>query len=128
MAVEELQLAGVVRMHEHRQHLALEQARQHVDMHQEVGACGDPSRAVEREPSTRHDHMHVRMMGKRRAPGVQHGGNTEPRAEAPGIGSDGERRLGRCLHQEVVDHALVLVGDVAQLARQRVHDVKVRYR
>jgi hypothetical protein len=27
MRVEELQLAGVVRMHEHRQHLALEQAR-----------------------------------------------------------------------------------------------------
>src|SRR5208337_2326919 len=26
------------------------------------------------------------------------------------------------------DHALVLVGDVAQLARQRVHDVKVRDR
>ncbi len=30
------------------------------------------------------------------------------------------------LHQEVVDHALVLPGDVAQLARQRVDDVKVR--
>jgi hypothetical protein len=37
MGVEELQLAGVMRMHEHRQHLALEQARQHVDMHEEVG-------------------------------------------------------------------------------------------
>ena len=30
------QLAGGVRMHEHRQHLALEQARQHVDVHEEV--------------------------------------------------------------------------------------------
>jgi hypothetical protein len=28
MGVEELQLAGVLRMHEHRQHLAAEQARQ----------------------------------------------------------------------------------------------------
>jgi hypothetical protein len=45
--------------------------------------------------------------------------------EAPGVGGDGERRLGRRLHQEVVDHALVLIGDVAQLARQRVDDVKV---
>ena len=44
---------------------------------------------------------------------------------APGVGGDGERRLGRRLHQEVVDHALVLIGDVAQLARQRVDDVKV---
>ena len=32
MRVEELQLAGVMRMHEHRQYLAAEQARQHVDM------------------------------------------------------------------------------------------------
>jgi hypothetical protein len=56
---------------------------------------------------------------------VQHGGDADPRAEAPGVGGDGERRLGRRLHQEVVDHALVLIGDVAQLARQRVDDVKV---
>jgi hypothetical protein len=38
MGVEELQLASVVRMHEHCQHLAPEQALQHVDMHEEVGA------------------------------------------------------------------------------------------
>ena len=38
------------------------------------------------------------------------------RAEALGIGGDGERCLGRRLHQQIVDHALVLVGDVAQLA------------
>ena len=36
--------------------------RASVDMHEEVGARGDPSRIIEREPSTRHDHMHVRMM------------------------------------------------------------------
>ena len=88
MRVEERQLAGVVRIHEHRQHLAPEQARQHVDMHEEVGARGDPSRAIEREPSTRHDHMHVRMMGERRAPRVQHGRDTDARAEALGIGGD----------------------------------------
>jgi Putative transposase len=39
----------------------------------------------------------------------------DPGAEAPGIGGDGERRLGRRLHQEVVDHALVLVGVTAVL-------------
>jgi hypothetical protein len=109
MGVEERQLVGVVRSHEHRQHLAAEQARQQVDMDEEVGARGDPSRAVERDPATRYDHVHVWMMGERRAPGVQHGRNTDPCAEAPGIGGDGERRLGRRLHQQVVDHALVLV-------------------
>jgi hypothetical protein len=72
--------------------------------------------------------MHVRMMSERRAPGVEHSRDTDPCAEAPGIGGDGEHRLGRGLHQQVVDHALVLVGDVAQLARQRVHEVKVRHR
>ena len=84
MGVEERQLAGVVRVREHGQHLAAEQARQQVDVDEEVGAAGDPSRAVGREPSTGHDHMHVRMMGEGRAPGVQHGGDADPRAEAPG--------------------------------------------
>ena len=126
MRVEEPQLAGVVRIGEHRQHLAAEWTRQHVDVHEEVGAGGDPSRAVEREPSAGHDHMYVRMMGQRRAPRVQHGGDRDPRAEALGVGGDGERCLGRRLHQEVVDHALVVIGDVAQLARQCIDDVEVR--
>ena len=53
-------------------------------------------------------------MGERRAPRVQHGRDTDARAEAPGIGGDAERRLGRRLHQQVVDHALVLVRDVTR--------------
>ena len=98
-------------------------------MHEEVGAGGDPSRAVEREPSAGHDHMDVgRVMGEGRAPGVQHGGDADPGAEAPVIGGDGERRLGRRFHQQVVDHPPVLVRNVTQLARQRVHDMKVRDR
>src|SRR5215471_3290249 len=67
-------------------------------------------------------------IGERRAPGVQHGRDTDPCAEALGISGDSERRLRRCLHQQVVEHALVLVGDVTQLARQRIDDVKVWYR
>jgi hypothetical protein len=59
---------------------------------------------------------------------MQHGGDTDTCAEALGIGGDGERRLGRGLHLQVVDHALVLLGGVTQFARQCVHDVKVRHR
>jgi hypothetical protein len=59
---------------------------------------------------------------------VQHSRDTDPRTEALGIGSDGERGLSRGLHEQVVDHALVLVGDVTQFARQRVDDVKIRHR
>ena len=51
MRVEERQLAGVVRIREHRQHLAAEQTRQQIDVHEEVGAAGDPSRPVEGQPS-----------------------------------------------------------------------------
>jgi hypothetical protein len=40
--------AGIL---EHRQHLAAEETRQQVDVREEVGAGGDRSRAVEREPS-----------------------------------------------------------------------------
>jgi hypothetical protein len=77
MGVEELQLAGVVRMHEHRQHLAPEQARQHLDMHEEVGARGDPSRVIERKPSARHDHpwqndVAERLIGSIRLESVDH--------------------------------------------------------
>ena len=32
----------------------------------------------EREPTARHDHVHVRMMGHRRAPGVEHRGDADP--------------------------------------------------
>ena len=53
MRVEERQLAGVVRICEHGQHLAAEETRQQVDVHEEAGAAGDPSRAVEGEPPLR---------------------------------------------------------------------------
>ena len=65
MRVEERQLAGVVRIREHRQHPAAEQAGQQVDVHEEVGAAGDPSRPVGREPSAGHDHVHVRIYAAR---------------------------------------------------------------
>jgi arylsulfatase A-like enzyme len=54
MHVEERQSAGVVRIRKHRQHLAAEEMGQHVDVHEEVGAGSDPSRAVERESAAGH--------------------------------------------------------------------------
>ena len=38
MRVEERQLAGVVRIGEHGQHLAAEETRERVDVHEEVGS------------------------------------------------------------------------------------------
>ena len=109
-------------------HLAAEETRQHVDVHEEAGAGGDPSRAVEGEPSAGHDHMHVRMMGERRAPGVQHCGDADPGAEALGIGGDGDRRLGRRLHQEAVDHDAGNTRGASHSGGRRPKSAKARSR
>ena len=110
---------------QHRQEPPPEQAREHVDVHEEARPAGDPSRAVLRQPSTRHDHVHVRMMGESGAPGVEHRDDADARAQVLGVGRDRERGLSRGLHEQVVDHALVLIGDVAQLGRQRVDDMEI---
>jgi len=68
------------------------------------------------------------MVGERRAPGVKDGEDADAGAEVLGIGRDGDHGLGRGLEQDVVDHGLVLVGDVGDLGRQREHDVEVRHR
>ena len=57
--------------------------------------------------------VHVRVMRHRRAPGVQDGGDTDARPEVPGIGGDGEQRLGRGLEQDAVDRGRVLLGESA---------------
>ena len=45
---------------------------------------------------------------------MQHGGDADPGAEVLWIGGDRERGFGGRLHQQIIDDALVLVGDVAQ--------------
>jgi len=70
----------------------------------------------------------VRVLGERRAPGVEDGKDTDAGAKVLGIGRDGDHGLGRGLEQDVVDHGLVLVGDVSDLRRQREYDVEVRDR
>ena len=86
--------------------------------------------AIQRSPSggeaaAGHDHVHVRMMRHGRAPGVQHRRDGDPGSQMLGVGGDREHGLGRGLEQQVVDHRLVLVGDVADRRRQREDDVEV---
>src|SRR5271169_586857 len=52
-------------------------------------------------------------------------GNADLRTEALGVRGDRQQRLGARLEQEVVDDGLVLVGDDADLRRQREHDVEI---
>src|SRR5713101_60946 len=67
------------------------------------------------------------MVRERRAPAVQDRGEADAGAEVLRVGGDGDERLGRGLEQDVVDHGLVLVGDVGDRRRQREHDVIVRH-
>ena len=126
MIAEELQAAGGLRGEEHLQHQAAEQPRQHLDRQEVVGTAADPTCAVERYPTTRHDHVHVRVIRHRRAPGVEHRRQANPDTQALGIGRDRQHRLRGSLEQEIVDDGLVLVSDGPDLHRQREHDVEVR--
>ena len=67
-------------------------------------------------------------MSVRRAPGVEHGGDTDAGAEMFGIGGDGENGLARCLEQKIVDHRCVLLSQISDRRRQREDDVEVRHR
>ena len=84
-----------------------------------------PSKAM---PPPRHDHVDMRVVGHRRAPSVEHGGDADAGAEVLAVGGDGAQRLGRGPEQEVVDHRLVLVGDGGDLGGQREDHVEVRDR
>jgi len=44
-----------------------------------------------------------------------------------GSGGDGEQCLGRDREQQIVDHRLVLIGDVGDPAGQTEHHMKVRH-
>ena len=65
------------------------------------------------------------MVGQSRAPGVQHGGQADARAQMLGIGGDGDEGLGGGPEQEVVDGGLVLEPDRADRRRQGEDDVIV---
>ena len=70
----------------------------------------------------------MRVVGECGAPRVEHRDEADASAEMLGIGRDRERGLGRGFEQQVVDHRLVLIGDVGDLRRQCVHHMKVRHR
>ena len=88
-----------------------EQAGEHPHRQEEAGLAGDPARPVRRKAAAGNDHVDVGMMGQRRAPGVQHGGEADARAQMLRVGGDGGQRLRGGPEQEVVDGGLVLERD-----------------
>ena len=53
------------------QHQPAEQPREHADGQEEARPARYPLASVWRDPAARDDHVQVRMVGERRAPGVQ---------------------------------------------------------
>ncbi len=75
MRAEERELAGLVGGSELLQHQTPEQLGEHQHGEEEAGPGGDPAFAIWGETATGHDHVHVRVVGHGRAPGVQHRGD-----------------------------------------------------
>jgi hypothetical protein len=109
------------------QHQPAKEHREHAHRQEEARFGRDPRGAIGREPAARHDHVQVRMMGHRRAPGVEDRGDPDPRAEVLRVGRDRQQGRGRRLEEQIVDHRLVLVSDVGDRGRQGEHEVEVRH-
>src|SRR5215470_13883259 len=67
----------------------------------------------------------MRMVGHRRAPGMQYGSGADAGTEVLGIGGNGEQSVGRNAEQQVVNYRLVLVGDWGDLGRQCEDDMEI---
>jgi hypothetical protein len=50
------------------------------------------------------------LVGERRSPGVEHGGEPDAGAEMLGVGGDGDQGLGGGFEQQVIDDGLVVIG------------------
>ena len=115
---EEGETAGVAKRRETFEEQAAEQAREHAHWQEEASLAGDPAFAVGRQAAAGNDDVDMRMMGERRAPGVEDGGEADARAEMFWVGGDGGQRLGGGPEQEVVDDGLVGEGQGAERRRQ----------
>ena len=122
---EEGEAACGVKRREPVQEQPAEQARQHAHGQEEAGTARDPARAVGRQAAAGNDDVDVRMMGQRRAPGMQDSGQPDARAQMLGIGGDRGQRLGGGAEQEIVDGGLVLECDLGDRRRQGEDDVVI---
>ena len=125
---EEGQAAGLVERGEAFEKEPAEETRQHAHGQEEARLAGDPARPVRRQAAAGRDDVDVGMVGERRAPGVQHGGEADARAQMLRVGGEGGQRLGGGPEQEVVDGGLVLERDGADRGRQGEDEVIIRNR
>jgi hypothetical protein len=116
-----------------RQELAAKDAAEHADRQQEglvpPGLSrGDPSGAILGETSFGNEAMNVGMVVECLSPGMEDGEEAEAGSEMCGISADLEQCLGGGSEEEIVDDALVLKSDRAEVLRQGEYDVEVSAR
>ena len=85
MAVE-LQAAGVEQFDQPGQEQPAEQLGKDPHRLQERWPGRHPALAIERDATAGHDHVDVRMVGQRRAPGVEHGGDADASTKVAPVG------------------------------------------
>ena len=122
---EDDELAGVEECDQPGEEQAPEQLAEDAHRQKKGWSGGDPALSIKRDAAARHNHVHMRVMGQRRSPGVKHGGDADPRAQETGIGGDRQHRLGRCAEQQVIDDGLVVEGDGGDLGGHGEDDVEV---
>ena len=122
---EELKFARLVGCGELFQHEPPEQLGENPHRQEEAAPAGQPARPVLRDATAGRNHVHVRMVRHRRAPAMEHGDESDPGAKMFGIGPDDQHRLGGSLEQKIVDHRLILIGDVRDGLGQSEHLVEV---
>ena len=121
----ESELADLVERDKPFEEQAAEQGCKNPHRQEEGGTRSDPSRSVPRETAAWDDHVQMRMMGHRRAPGVKDGGEADAGAEMVRVCGNRRHRLRGRPEQEIVDGPLVLEGDCRDFGWQREDDVEV---
>jgi len=77
LGAEEDKFSGPVKLDQAGEEQAAEERAQHPHRQQEGRTGRDPAPAVEREAAAGHDHVDMRMVRQRRAPGVEHRGDAD---------------------------------------------------
>ena len=125
---EELQFTTLVGFAECFEKQAPEQAGQHPHGQEEPGLAGLPALALASESSARDDAVHMGVVGEGRSPGVQNQGEADIRPQMFWITGNGLQGPGSRAEQDLIDHRLVLVSDVADRRRQGEDQVVVLHR
>jgi hypothetical protein len=114
---KELQLARTVCLLQCLQEAPPKQAREHPHRQEEARLARHPALAIRREPTTRHNAVHMGMVRQCRSPGVQHQRHPDLRTQVLGICGNGGQRFSGDLKQQAIDHSLVVIRNITDGCR-----------